>query len=67
MLTTAGGLLFGDDARGNFVARDARNGKPLWHYRTKAPPSNAPHTYMIDGKQYVVIAAGTELNVFALD
>ena len=31
LLSTAGGLLFGNDGAGNFVAYDAATGKPLWH------------------------------------
>ena len=31
LLSTAGGLLFGNDGGGNFVAYDAATGKPLWH------------------------------------
>ena len=31
LLSTAGGVLFGNDGGGNFVAYDALTGKPLWH------------------------------------
>ena len=31
LLSTAGGLPFGNDGGGNFVAYDAATGKPLWH------------------------------------
>ena len=36
LLSTAGGLLFGADGSGNFVAHDAKTGKPLWHTRVGA-------------------------------
>ena len=49
-LATAGGLLFGGDGSGNFVAHDAKDGKPLWHTRI-GTISNAPQTYMHDGRQ----------------
>jgi alcohol dehydrogenase (cytochrome c) len=65
LLTTAGGLLFGGDAAGNFVARDATSGKPLWHARIGSP-SNAPQTYAVDGRQYVLVAVGDTLYTFAL-
>jgi alcohol dehydrogenase (cytochrome c) len=67
LLTTAGHLLFGSDAAGNFVARDPANGKPLWHVRLAQNVSNAPETYSLDGRQYVLIAAGTSLYAFALN
>jgi len=65
ILTTAGGLLFAGDAGGNIVARDVGNGKPIWHARV-GNLSNAPETYRIDGKQYLLIATGDTLYAFAL-
>ena len=65
LLTTAGKLLFAGDPSGNFVAFDPTNGKPLWHTRL-GQVSNAPETYMLDGHQYVLIAAGDSLYAFTL-
>jgi alcohol dehydrogenase (cytochrome c) len=65
LLTTAGRLLFGGDAGGNFVARDAATGKPLWHARIGSP-SNAPQTYTVDGRQHVLVAVGDTLYAFTL-
>jgi alcohol dehydrogenase (cytochrome c) len=65
LLSTAGGLLFGADGSDNFVAYDAATGKPLWHTRI-GNISNAPQTYMVDGKQYVMIATGDQLWAFYL-
>jgi alcohol dehydrogenase (cytochrome c) len=65
MLTTAGRLLFAGDGSGNFVAFDPATGKPLWHSRV-GNVSNAAQTYMLDGKQYVLVAAGDSLFAFAL-
>jgi alcohol dehydrogenase (cytochrome c) len=64
-LSTAGDLLFGADAAGNLVARDAANGRPLWHTML-GQVSNAPETYELDGRQYVLIAATDTLYAFAL-
>jgi alcohol dehydrogenase (cytochrome c) len=66
LLSTAGRLLFGADAGGNFVARDVATGKPLWHARL-GNISNAPETYMLDGHQYVIVAAGDSLYAFTLN
>jgi alcohol dehydrogenase (cytochrome c) len=65
LLTTAGGLVFGGDVSGNLVAYDAANGKILWHARI-GHVSNAPETYVLDGHQYMLVAAGDTLFAFAL-
>ncbi|MEQ1579750.1 MAG: acido-empty-quinoprotein group A [Steroidobacteraceae bacterium] len=65
ILTTKGRLLFSGDTAGNLVARDPANGTPLWHTQL-GNVSNAPQTYMLDGKQYILVASGDELNAFYL-
>ena len=65
LLTTAGKLLFGGDLGGNIVAYDAANGKTLWHSHI-GQVSNAPQTYLLDGKQYLLVAAGDSLFAFYL-
>jgi alcohol dehydrogenase (cytochrome c) len=66
LLTTAGRLLFGGDVSGNFVAFDAGTGTPLWHSRI-GQVSNAPQTYLVDGRQHVLVAAGDQLFAFAVN
>jgi alcohol dehydrogenase (cytochrome c) len=66
LLATAGQLVFGGDGGGNLVAFDATNGKPLWHSRIGSP-SNAPQTYMVNGRQHVLVAVGDTLYSFALN
>jgi len=65
-LATAGGLVFGGDADGNFIALDARTGKDLWHVQLGAAIYSAAITYLLDGKQYVVIPSGATLFAFTL-
>ncbi|MEO8097444.1 MAG: acido-empty-quinoprotein group A [Acidobacteriota bacterium] len=65
LLTTAGRLLFGGDLGGNIVAYDPANGKTLWHSHI-GQVSNAPETYMLDGHQYLLVAAGDTLFAFTL-
>jgi len=65
LLATAGRLLFGGDVSGNFVAFDAGKGTPLWHARI-GQVSNAPQTYLVDGRQHLLVAAGDALYAFAL-
>jgi len=65
LLATAGRLVFGGDAGGNIVAYDAATGKPLWHAHI-GNVTNAPQTYMLDGRQHLLVAAGDTLYAFAL-
>jgi alcohol dehydrogenase (cytochrome c) len=66
VLSTGGGLLFLGDDSGAFAAVDAKNGKPLWHFNTNAAFRASPMTYMAEGRQYVAIAAGSNIIAFAL-
>jgi alcohol dehydrogenase (cytochrome c) len=65
VLSTAGGLVFAGDISGSIVAYDAANGTVLWHSRIGSV-SNAPQTYMIDGRQHVLVASGDTLFAFSL-
>lgn len=67
VLTTAGGLLFYGETGGSFAALDATNGRTLWHFNTGAQWKASPMTYMANGKQYVAIAAGSNILSFALE
>lgn len=67
VMSTASGLVFAGDNEGNFTAYNAQNGKPLWHYPTGSSIWGAASmTYMLDGRQLVLIAAGNTLVAFAL-
>jgi alcohol dehydrogenase (cytochrome c) len=65
-LATAGGLVFFGDDAGSFEAADAPSGRPLWHFNTGQDISASPMSYAIAGKQYVAIAAGSNVFCFAL-
>jgi alcohol dehydrogenase (cytochrome c) len=67
VLTTASGLVFASDGDGNIMAFDSRTGKNLWHYQLGAQMrSTAGTTYMLDGRQYLLVPAGSALTAFAL-
>ena len=67
VLTTASGLLFSGDADGNLLALDSRSGKLLWRYQMGAPlHGTSPTTYMIDGRQHLLVPSGTTLTAWAL-
>ncbi len=67
VLSTAGGLVFGGTMEGDFFALDAATGKPLWNFQTGGRITANPISYLSDGKQHVLIAAGHSIFVFALD
>lgn len=58
-LVTAGGLIFiGATADETFRAFDKETGEVLWKASLPFGGNATPSTYMVDGKQYVVISAG---------
>jgi alcohol dehydrogenase (cytochrome c) len=65
-MTTAGGLVFFGDDSESFEAIDARDGTPLWHFNTGQEMHASPMSYAVDGKQYIAIAAGSDIFSFAL-
>jgi alcohol dehydrogenase (cytochrome c) len=65
-MTTAGGLVFFGDDAGSLEAAEARTGKPLWHLGTGQEISASPMSYSVDGKQFVAIAAGSDVFSFTL-
>jgi alcohol dehydrogenase (cytochrome c) len=68
VLTTASGLLFSGDADGNLLALDSRSGKLLWRYQMGAAlHGTSPTTYMIDGRQHLLVPSGTTLTAWALE
>jgi alcohol dehydrogenase (cytochrome c) len=67
LLTTAAGLIFSADGDGNLLALDSRSGKLLWRYQLGATMhGTSPITYMLDGRQHVLVPAGTTLTAWAL-
>ena len=58
VLATAGDLVFNGEANGWFKAFHAQNGKELWKYYCGAGVNAPPVSYMVNGKQYVAVAAG---------
>ena len=65
-MTTAGGVVFFADDAHSFEAVEAQSGKPLWHFNTGQSIDASPMSYAINGKQYVAIAAGSDIFSFAL-
>jgi quinoprotein glucose dehydrogenase len=58
-IVTKGNLVFiAASMDGYFRAFDSRSGKLLWEYALPASAQATPMTYELDGRQYIVIAAG---------
>jgi alcohol dehydrogenase (cytochrome c) len=66
LLSTAGGLIFAGDDQGFLTALDATNGKALWHFNTGQQIKASPIAYSFRGKQYIAIAAGSNVLAFGL-
>jgi len=66
ILTTASDLLFTGGREGYFQALDARDGALLWKVSVGGEVAAGPMSYQLDGKQYVAVAAGHCLFVYAL-
>ncbi len=66
LMTTAGGLVFGSN-ESSFFALDAAKGELLWRFETGGYIVANPVSYLVDGKQYVAIAAKHALLVFGLE
>jgi quinoprotein glucose dehydrogenase len=58
ILTKSGLLFIGATQDNKFRAFDAETGKILWETRLPAGGYATPSTYAVNGKQYIVIAAG---------
>ena len=65
MLTTDAGLTFSGDNRSSVLALRTSDGATLWH-EDIGRVQNAPITYQLDGKQYLIVAGAGSLYAFAL-
>ena len=65
-LATAGGVVFYGKPNGGFDAVDQRTGETLWHFPTNVRMKASPITFSVEGKQYVVVAAGPNILCFGL-
>ncbi len=66
ILTTATDVLFSGAHNGNFFALDARTGAELWKTTLAGAVYSGAMTYSVGGKQYVEVAGGNTMYVFAL-
>jgi quinoprotein glucose dehydrogenase len=58
-IVTAGGLLFIGATKDSYIrAFDKNTGEEIWKHKLPAAGMATPSTYEVNGKQYIVIAAG---------
>jgi alcohol dehydrogenase (cytochrome c) len=65
VLTTETGVTFSGDVSGNAMALRTSDGATLWHAAI-GKIGNAPISYELAGRQYVVVGGGSSLYAFAL-
>ena len=58
IMATAGGLVFTGEGNGLFKAYDSATGNVLWKFQAGAGVNAPPSSYTVDGKQYIVVGAG---------
>ena len=66
VLTTASGLTFTGDTRGNVLALETSTGKTLWHAGSGGRMATSPITYELGGRQYLLTSSGTVVFAWAL-
>jgi alcohol dehydrogenase (cytochrome c) len=65
VLTTDGGVTLTGDAGGNALALRTSDGRTLWHSKI-GRMANSPITYQLDGRQYILMSAGSSLFAWTL-
>jgi len=58
VLYTTGNLIFYGNGDGIILAKNAETGDDLWSYKCDAGANSPPASYMLDGKQYIIIGCG---------
>lgn len=66
LISTASNLVFTGDDQGDIICYRANDGEILWHFKAAANQSNGPMSYMLDGKQWLLMGAGDTLYAFTL-
>ena len=58
VLSTSTGLVFQGEMNGNLTAFDADTGETLWQFNTGAGVNAPPIAFMLDGEEFIAVAAG---------
>ncbi len=66
VLSTASNLVFAGGREGYFYALDAKTGEELWRETLGGQVASGPMSFELEGRQYIMVAAGAGLFAFAL-
>jgi alcohol dehydrogenase (cytochrome c) len=66
VLTTASGLTFTGDIKGNLLALETSTGKTLWHFGSGGRMATSPITYELGGRQFLLAGSGGVLFAWTL-
>src|SRR5579863_2847555 len=66
VLTTASNLVISGDDQKNAIIFSADKGQVLWHHEMNGNESSGIITYMLDGRQIILFAAGDSLYAWSL-
>ncbi len=66
VLSTGSDLVFSGGREGYFFALDGKTGNLLWQKNLGGQVNSGPMSYSVNGRQYVAVAAGQALFVYAL-
>jgi len=58
IMATAGGVVYTGEGNGTFKGYDSATGNMLWKFQAGAGVNAPPVSYTVDGKQYIAVAAG---------
>jgi PQQ-dependent dehydrogenase (methanol/ethanol family) len=58
IMATAGGVVYTGEGNGLFKGYDSATGNLLWKFQAGAGVNAPPVSYTVDGKQYIAVAAG---------
>jgi PQQ-dependent dehydrogenase (methanol/ethanol family) len=58
IMATAGGVVYTGEGNGSFNGYDSATGNILWKFQAGAGVNAPPVSYTVDGKQYIAVAAG---------
>jgi alcohol dehydrogenase (cytochrome c) len=58
VLSTSTGLVFQGEGDGNLTAFDSETGEVLWQFNTGAGVNAPPIAFMLDGEEFIAVAAG---------
>ena len=58
IMATAGGVVYTGEGNGSFKGYDSATGNLLWKFQAGAGVNAPPVSYTVDGKQYIAVAAG---------